>query len=248
MQQTPAGSDDNQGYIRAQAMVRTDNLLKRQLVAEFLGSLILVFTAISPIILGLRVLQADLAIAVLMDAIAVGFVLFVLIETFGPISGCHLNPAVTLAMMWIRKIDPRTGGLYMVVQIIGGMLGTVAAHAMFIGQDYFAWLALSDVTRNGGAFFAEFAGTFLLILVIFGTMQNKHSHAGLIIGLLVGGFLITTSSTMFANPQVTIARIFTWAAAGIRPLDAVGFIVAQLLATVAAIAVARLLWGAELDR
>ncbi|MCA9986344.1 MAG: aquaporin [Anaerolineales bacterium] len=225
-----------------------NNQLSRQLTAEFLGSLFLVFTAISPIILGLQVLQADLAVAVLMDAVAVGFVLYVLIETFGPISGCHINPAVTLALIWLKKMDLKTGSLYIVVQIVGGLLGTLAAHAMFIGQDYFAWLAVSEVARNGGAFFAEFAGTFLLILVIFSTMVHRHHQAGLIIGLLVGGFLITTSSTMFANPQVTIARIFTWAAAGIRPVDALGFIAAQLLATGAAIAIARLLWGADLNQ
>ena len=218
--------------------------LRQQLAAEFLGSLLLVFTAISPIILGVNVLGADIAIAVLMDAIAVGFVLFVLIETLGPISGCHINPAVTLAFFLTRQISGKTAVLYIVVQIVGGLIGVFASHAMFIGQEFFQWIAISEVTRNGGAFFAEFMGTFTLILVIFGTIHNKSSQTALIIGLLVGGFLITTSSTMFANPQVSIARIFTWAAAGVRPTDALIFVAVQLIAAVFATKVSEFLWKA----
>lgn len=218
------------------------NRLKRQLLAEFLGSLILVFTAISPIILGFNVLDSGVALAVLMDGIAVGLVLFVLIETLGPISGCHINPAVTMAMLLVGKVEKKTAVLYIIVQIVGGILGIFAAHAMFIGHDFFQWAAVSEVARGGGAFFAEFVGTFMLVLVIFGTMHNKPAQPGLIIGLLVGGFLITTSSTMFANPQVTIARMFTWAIAGIRPADAAVFIIVQLVATVAATKVASYLF------
>lgn len=219
-----------------------NNHLVRQLTAEFLGSLLLVFTAISPIILGFNVLDAGIAIAVLMDAIAVGFVLFVLIETFGPISGCHINPAVTLAMMLTRRMDSRTGLLYIVVQLVGGLIGTIVSHAMFIGHDFFQWAAISTVARDGGAFWAEFVGTLVLILVIFGTIHHRSAQPGLIIGLLVGGFLITTSSTMFANPQVTIARVFTWAIAGIRPFDAVIFVVVQITAVFVATPVAAFLF------
>lgn len=218
------------------------NHLARQLTAEFLGSLLLVFTAISPIILGFNVLDAGIATAVLMDAIAVGFVLFVLIETLGPISGCHLNPAVTLAMFLTKRINGRTGVLYVMVQLVGGLLGTIASHAMFIGHDFFQWVAISTVARGGGAFWAEFVGTFVLILVIFGTIHHRSAQPGLIIGLLVGGFLITTSSTMFANPQVTIARVFTWAMAGIRPFDAVIFVVVQITAVFVATPIAAYLF------
>ena len=133
------------------------------------------------------------------------------------------------------------------MQIVGGLLGVLAAHAMFIGHDFFQWVAISDVARGGGAFFAEFVGTFMLVLVIFGTMHNKPAQPGLIIGLLVGGFLITTSSTMFANPQVTIARMFTWAIAGVRPADAAVFIVVQLAAAVAATKVAAILFHMEVE-
>ncbi len=208
--------------------------LGRQLAAEFFGSLILVFTAISPIILGYNVLGTSIGLAVLMDAIAVGFVLFVLIETLGPVSGCHLNPAVTLAMLIAAKIDSNKALSFMIAQIAGGLAGMLASHTMFIGHDFFQWAAISEVTRDGGAFFAEFIGTFTLIVVIFGTLHHQSKLPGLIIGLLVGGFLITTSSTMFANPQVTLARVFTWAMAGVRPVDALIFIVVQLVAAVAA--------------
>ena len=220
-----------------------NNQLGRQLTAEFFGSLILVFTAISPIILGFNVLEAGIGIAVLMDAIAVGFVLFVLIETLGPISGCHLNPAVTVAMLYAKKIDRSSAIGFIIVQTVGGLLGMFASHIAFLGHDFFQWVAVSEVTRNGGAFFAEFIGTFMLIVVIFGTIRNKSTQAGLIIGLLVGGFLITTSSTMFANPQVTLARMFTWAAAGIRPADAMVFIVVQFAAAIAGTRFSMYLFG-----
>lgn len=224
----------------------TDNQqLGRQLSAELFGSLILVFTAISPIILGYNVLDTGIGLAVLMDAVAVGFVLFVLIETLGPISGCHLNPAVTLAMVVAKQIDSYTATRYVIVQIIGGLLGTLASHTMFIGHDFFQWVAISEVARGGGAFFAEFVGTFTLIVVIFGTIRNQSTQAGLIIGLLVGGFLITTSSTMFANPQVTLARIFTWAMAGVRPFDALIFIVVQIVAALAGTRFAMYLFSME---
>ncbi len=205
-------------------------VIGRQAAAEFFGSMILVVTAIAPIVLGYNVLEAGIGVAVLMDAIAVGFVLFVLIETLGPVSGCHINPAVTFAMVLADKIDKRRAAVYVVAQMAGGVVGVLAAHAMFYGNPFFEWAAISAVVRNNGTYFAEFLGTVTLIVVIFGTMYHQSKQAGLIIGLLVGGFLITTSSTMFANPQVTFARMFTWAAAGIRPSDAAVFIVVQFAA------------------
>lgn len=224
------------------------NNLGRRLVAEFLGSLLLVFTAISPTILGFNVFGSGVTLAVVMDAIAVGFVLFVLIEILGPISGCHINPAVTIAMLSVKKIKFKPAALYIIVQILGGLVGVLAAHAMFIGYDFFQWTAVSDISRSGGAYFAEFVGTFTLVLVIFGTMAHKSVQAGLIIGFLVGGFIITTSSTMFANPQVTLARVFTWAIAGIRPQDAIVFIVVQIAAAFAAAAVAAYLFPQARDQ
>ena len=223
----------------------TENSMGRRLSAEFLGSLLLVFAAISPTILGYNVLKSGVPIAVLMDAIAVGFVLFVLIEIFEPVSYCHINPAVTIAMLATKNIEPKAGILYIIVQIIGGICGTFISHAMFIGNDFFQWVVISEVVRSGGNYFAEFVGTFTLVLVIFGCMYKKSTRPGLIIGFLVGGFLITTSSTMFANPQVTIARIFTWAIAGVRPVDAFVFLVMQVIGGLAAAGAATYLFPAR---
>ena len=214
----------------------------QRLAAEFLGSLLLTFTAISPVILGCNVLGASIAIAVLMDAVAVGLVLFVLIETLGPVSGCHHNPAVTIAMLLTKNINTKLGILYILVQILVGFLGILAGHAMFAGQDFFQWVSIAEAARNGGACWAEFVGTFTLVLVIFGAMHNRSSQSGMIIGSLAGVFLITTSSTMFANPQVSIARMFTWSAAGIRPTDAVVFVVIEILAAAAAAGAAKYLF------
>lgn len=218
--------------------------LSRKLTAEFLGSLILVFTAISPTILGYQVLGGTVALAVLMDGIAVGLVLFVLTEIFGPVSQCHINPAVTFSMMISQKMDAKTGILYIIVQFLGGFTGTLVSHVMFIHEKFFTLLTISNVVRSGGPYIAEFIGTFMLILVIRGCIHAQSKRAGMVIGLFVGGFLITTSSTMFANPQVTFARIFTFAIAGIRPFDALIFIIVEISGALAATFFARFLFPA----
>lgn len=216
--------------------------MTQRLAAEFFGSLVLTFTAISPTILGYNALGGSVAVAVLMDALAVGFVLFVLIEILEPVSYCHINPAVTVSMMISRNMDAGTGARYIVVQFVGGLCGMLLSHLMFIGQDYYRLVTVSEVSRGGGAYLAEFIGTFVLVLVIYGCVHRKSTRAGPVIGFLVGGFLITTSSTMFANPQVTLARVFTFAIAGIRPIDAAGFMAFELLGAVAATFFARFLF------
>lgn len=223
----------------------TENSMGRRLFAEFLGSLLLVFVVISSTILSFNVLGASIPIAILMNAIAVGFVLFVLIEILEPVSNCHINPAVTIAMLVSKNIDAKAGMLYIIVQIIGGICGTFVSHAMFIGTDFFQLAIISDITRSEGNYVAEFVSTFALVLVIYGCMYKKSTRSGLIIGFLVGGFTITTSSTMFANPQVTIARIFTWAIAGIRPTDAFVFVIVEIMGALVAVGVAAFLFPAE---
>jgi glycerol uptake facilitator-like aquaporin len=211
-----------------------------KLVAEFLGSLFLVVAAISPTILGYNVLKAGIPLSVFMDAVAVGFVLFALIEALGPISGCHINPAVTAAMVFAGEMDAKEGALYVVAQIAGGLCGTITSHLMFF-HVVPVLFTISDVARPAGCYFAEFVGTLLLVVVIYCCMKSGSKLLGPAVGMLVGGFLITTSSTMFANPQVTIARIFTYAIAGIRPLDAAVFIVAEFLGGLAAAVLGRYL-------
>jgi len=214
-------------------LARSEISIGRKLLAEFVGSAFLVIAAISPTILAYNVLNAEPILAVLSDSLAVAFVLFALIEMLGPVSGCHINPAVTLSMFITKKIDGKTGIEYVAVQIAGGILGTVCTHLMFYNINPIL-LTISTVERPEGSYFAEFLGTFLLLTTIYGCTRNNSSSMSLVVALLVGGMLLTTSSTMFANPQVTIARMFTYAIAGIEPDDAAFFVFAQVLGSLVA--------------
>ena len=215
----------------------------RKLLAEYLGSMILTIAVISPLILSYNVFGASVPMALVMDALAVAFVYFVLIEILGPVSGCHVNPAVTAAMIATGKIDARSGRRYILAQFIGGLSGTVVSHLMFFGEGFFSLFTVSDTVRTGGAYLSEIFCTFLLILTIFGCQHKKSKKTGLIVGFLVGGLMITVSSTMFGNPQVTLARMFTFAIGGVRIFDGLVFIVAQAAAVWLAVFVAGHLFG-----
>ncbi len=205
----------------------------RKLVAEFIGSGLLVMAIVSPAILAYEVLEATLGVSVLYIGIATGLWLFVLVEVFGPVSGCHINPAVTIAMMASKDIDVKTGLSYIPVQIIGGIAGVIATHMMFLHLG-FPLMEISEVARPAWCYWAEFVGTFVLLGTIYGCIRGNSKLTGLAIGFVVGAGIIITSATMFVNPQVTIARMFTYAIAGIRPLDVGPFIVAQVLGALAA--------------
>mgnify|MGYP001157233853 CR=1 FL=1 len=215
----------------------------RKLLAEYLGSMILTIAVISPLILSYNVFGASVPMALVMDALAVAFVYFVLIEVLGPVSGCHVNPAITAAMIATGKIDARSGRRYILAQFIGGLSGTVVSHLMFFGEGFFSLFTVSDTVRTGGAYLSEVFCTFLLILTIFGCQHRKSKQTGLIVGFLVGGLMITVSSTMFGNPQVTLARMFTFAIGGVRIFDGLVFIVAQAAAVWLAVFVAGHLFG-----
>lgn len=218
--------------------------ISSQILSEYLGSLFLVMAAISPIILFHQVLEAGIGMAVLADALAVGFILFALIEIFGPISGAHFNPAVSLAMVLGGKIGWRQALIYILAQIAGGLTGTIFSHLMFYHKIP-NLIAVSEVTRAGGNYFAEILCTFILVLAILLLVHNQSDKLSLAVGMLVGGQLIATSSTMFANPQVTIARMFTYAAAGVKPVDGAVFILMQIIGAVLAVLVFRALKGKE---
>jgi len=210
--------------------------INNRLIAEFLGSAVLVIAAISPTILAYNVLRASASLAVLYDSLAVAFVLIALIEILGPVSGCHINPAITIAMILTKEMDFRMGVRYIVVQMLGGLVGVISSHLMFYDR-YPILLTISCIERAGGCYYSEFFGTFLLILTIYGCKRNNSKLNSLIIGLLVGGLLLATSSTMFTNPQVTFARMFTYAIAGIRPIDALFFFAFEMLGALVASAV-----------
>ena len=202
--------------------------LSKRLAAEFLGSMFLVAAAVSPIILFGTVLGSPPYIALLADAIAVAFVLCALIEIFCPISGAHFNPLVTL-VVWLKKeMGIKESALYVVVQVLGGFIGILITHLMF--RDYVGGLVfVSEVARDNYNFIGEIVGSFILIFVILMLVETKSTKTSIIVGLLVGGQIMATSSTFFANPQVTIARMFTNSDAGIRPISGLGFITMQFI-------------------
>jgi len=203
-------------------------------VCEFLGSLFLVVAAVAPMILFLEVFNADLAVAVVADALAVGFVLMALIEIFGPICTSFFNPAVTLAMWFDHELSIVQVIKYISAQILGGLFGVVISHLMFFDAST-SFLEFSTISRDGGTYLAEILGTFLLVLCIFSLVSQRSDRVSFIVGFLVAGMLLATSSTMFANPQVTIARMITGSAAGISFSDGIVFIGMQLFGAVLAV-------------
>ena len=210
--------------------------LSRRLVAEFLGTLLLVCTVVGSGIMADQ-LTDDVAVALLGNTIPTGAILFVLITILGPISGAHFNPAVSFAFLLRREISPSDTILYVIAQIIGGVLGTVVAHAMF-ALDF---LQVSETMRTGpDQWFAEIVATFGLVGIILGGIRFKPDAVPALVGLYITAAYWFTASTSFANPAVAIARSFTDTFSGIRPQDLPGFISAEFVG--AAIAVLDFGW------
>jgi glycerol uptake facilitator-like aquaporin len=206
----------------------------RRLAAEALGTAFLLAAVVGSGIMAERLAGGNVALALLANTVATGAALVALILTFGPISGAHLNPAVTLADAWQGGLPwPMVPG-YLVAQLVGALAGVGAANVMFDLPLFFA----SQKARTGGAqLFSEFVATFGLLAVIWGCGRLRAPA----IPYAVGGYITAaywfTASTSFANPAVTIARSASDTFAGIRPTDAPGFIVAQLVGAAAATAV-----------
>ena len=184
----------------------------RALVSEWLGTMLL------------------LAIALLGNTIPTGAILVVLITIFGPISGAHFNPAVTVAFLLRGEILPRRAVAYVGgVQVVGGICGAVLAHLMF----ELPLIQESTKLRTGMAqWISEFVATFGLLATIFGTLRWRAKAVPMMVGLYITAAYWFTASTSFANPAVTVARSFTNTFSGIYPEHALGFIVAQLAAAV----------------
>jgi glycerol uptake facilitator-like aquaporin len=212
--------------------------LKQNLIAEFIGTMFLVIAAVAstilPFVLGA---STDLTfIAVFMNAVAVALVLFALIETFGSVSGAHFNPAVTFALFLNKEISSKKAALYVLVQFIGGFIGLMIVHLMF--WDYQPDIIhISSNAKTMAYVFSEFICTFILVGVIFGCVKGGSKHTGLSVAFVVGGMLITSVSTMFANPVVTFCRIFTYAICGIAPDYGIYYIAAELAGATLAVAV-----------
>ena len=215
--------------------------LTRRLVAEALGTGLLVATVVGSGIMAER-LSDDVAVQLLGNTIPTGAILVVLIMTFGPVSGAHFNPAVTMAFWLKRDIGAAVAGAYVVAQIVGGVLGTFVAHGMFEE----AIFQVSQKVRTGGAqWFAEVIAAFGLVLVIFAGVKQRSEAVPVLVGLYITAAYWFTASTSFANPAVAIARGFTDTFSGIRPVDVPGFVLAQLVGAAIAFALFRWLFSRE---
>ena len=200
--------------------------LSRRIAAETLGTAFLLAAVVGSGIMGEKLADGNVAIALLANTLATGAMLVTLIFTFGPISGAHFNPAVTLADASQSGIGWSDVPAYILAQVVGAFIGVGAAHLMF-GE---ALLQISQHARAGGAqLFSEFVATFGLLCVIWGCARLRSEAVPLAVGLYITGAYWFTASTSFANPAVTLARAFTNTFAGIRPTDAPGFIVVQIL-------------------
>jgi glycerol uptake facilitator-like aquaporin len=205
--------------------------LARRLTAEAVGTCFLLAAVVGSGIMGERLAGGNAAIALLANAIATGAALVALILTFGPISGAHFNPAVTLADASQGGVRWRDVPFYIMAQVLGAFAGTAMAHVMFGLPLFFA----SRHVRAGFAqLFSEFVATFGLLAVIWGCVRRRSSAVPFAVAAYITAAYWFTSSTSFANPAVTLARSVSDTFAGIRPLDAPGFIVAQLAGAMAA--------------
>ena len=205
--------------------------LQHRAAAEFTGTLFLVAAVVGSGIMGERLAAGNVAIALLANTIATGAALVALILAFGPISGAHLNPAVTLADAWQGGIAWRETPAYILAQLAGAIAGVVAAHLMF-GLPV---LSISTHVRSGPAqLFSEFVATFGLLTVIWGCVRKRPSDVPYAVGAYIASAYWFTASTSFANPAVTIARSITSTFSGIRPADVPGFVAAQFAGAFAA--------------
>jgi glycerol uptake facilitator-like aquaporin len=210
--------------------------LRRRAVAEGLGTALLLATVIGSGIMGDKLASGNVAIALLANTVATGAGLVALILTFGPISGAHFNPAVTLADASQGGVPWREVPVYIVAQVAGAFAGVAMAHVMFEKPVFFA----STRDRSGVAqMVSEFVATFGLMAVIWGCVRRRPGAVPFAVGAYITAAYWFTSSTSFANPAVTIARAASDTFAGIRPVDVPGFVLAQLAGAAAATATFR---------
>ncbi len=208
-----------------------DHNRAQRLAAECLGTAFLLATVVGSGIMAENLSGGNVAIALLGNTIPTGAILYVLITTFGPISGAHFNPVVTISFMLRKEISISESVQFIIVQIIGALLGVLAAHIMFDENI----IQFSQKVRTGPAqWFAEGVATFGLVFTILATLRAKPSAIPMAVALYITAAYWFTASTSFANPAVTIARSFSDTFAGIRLIDAPFFIAAQVTGAVLA--------------
>ena len=208
--------------------------LSRRAVAEFIGTAFLLAAVVGSGIMAERLAGGNLALALLCNAIATGAALVVLILCFGPISGAHFNPAVSLVFALRRELAMRAAWVYVVCQIAGAILGVLVAHAMF---ELPLWQVSQTVRFGSGQWIAEFVAAFGLVLTILLCLRSS-ANVAYAVGLYITAAYWFTASTSFANPAVTIARSLTNTFSGIAPGGVPAFIAAQIVGAVAALVLA----------
>lgn len=212
--------------------------IARKIVAEGVGTAMLLATIVGSGIMAERLADGNIALALLANAIATAGGLIALILTFGPTSGAHFNPLVTLGMAASGRQPWNEVTPYLVAQLIGAILGVWAAHLMF---DESLW-QLSSKARPGFAlFWSEIVASFGLLMVILSGIRHRPESIPYAVAAYIAAAYFFTASTSFANPAVTVARALSNTFAGIRPVDAPAFIAAQLIGTALAIALDRFL-------
>lgn len=213
--------------------------MSQSLAAEFIATAGLLAAVVGSGIMGESLAGGNVAIALLANTLATAAALVALILTFGPISGAHMNPIVTLVELLEKRLASRHAFGYLVVQVLGGVAGVWLAHVMFDKPI----LMTSEHVRSGvPQLVSEAVATFGLLCTILSTAKHRPTAIPFAVGAYIAAAYWFTASTSFANPAVTLARTLTNTFAGIRPVDAPGFIAAQLVGAVLALTVFRWLW------
>jgi len=216
--------------------------LSRRLVAELVGSLFLLAAVIGSGIMAAKLAGGNGALALLCNTLPTGAILAVLILIFGPVSGAHFNPVVSLAFAFRGELSAATALLYITAQLVGAILGAWMAHLMF----ELPLLQVAATTRTGpGQWLAEAVATFGLLLTIFGCVACARASVPYAVGLYITAAYWFTASTSFANPAVTVARSLSDTFAGIAPAGVTAFIIAQCAGGLAATLFAMWLWPAS---
>jgi glycerol uptake facilitator-like aquaporin len=215
---------------------------RQALLAEFIGTLLLLAIVVGSGIMGERLAGGNNAVALLANAAATAGGLYVLIVLLGPISGAHFNPAVTLAMKLRGEALPAPATAYIAVQVIGAVAGVLLAHAMF---DAALWQPGTRVRSGSAQWLSEAVATFgLLLTIVLGMRFRERALPALVASYIFAAYWFT-ASTSFANPAVTLARALTQTFAGIRPLDVPGFVIAQCAGALLALLAMRALLPAQ---
>ncbi len=214
--------------------------MTRKLLAEAIGTAFLLATIIGAGIMALRLAPGDGGSLLIGSTLAIGAILVVLITIFGPVSGAHFNPAVTLVMRLKGEISTREALIYVLVQIAAAIFGAVVANLMFdLGAMHAA-----DVRRAGpGMMLSEVVATYGLLMTVLGGLRTRPEAVPMLVGLYITAGIWFTASTSFANPAVAIGRAFSQTPAGIAPVDVAPFIVCQIVGALLALGTARIVWA-----